>query len=100
MAVKYRLELSPAAMRDLKRLPRVVQREIAYKHLALIQSNPLKVGDCLVGALKGERSYHFGRKPEYRILYLVEDDFIIVTIVGTREGIYKRAQRRQHGISG
>lgn len=94
MAVKYRLELSPAARRDLKRLPRDVQREIAYEHLPLIQSNPLRVGDRLVGTLKGERSYRFGRKPEYRILYFVEGDLVIITIVGTREGIYKRARRR------
>jgi len=94
MSVKYRLELPSAARRDLKRLPRSVQWEIAYKYLPQIQSNPHGVGDYLVGALKGERSYHFGRKPEYRILYFVEDDLIIVTIVGTREGIYKRARRR------
>ena len=94
MATRYSLELSPAARRDLKRLPKDTQREIVYKHLPLIQTNPNKVGNRLVGALKGERSYHFGRKPEYRILYFVEDDFITVTIVGTREAIYKRAQRR------
>ena len=68
MANIYRLELAPAARRDFKRLPRDIQYEITYEHLPLIQSNPYKVGDCLVGTLKGERSYHFGRKPEYRLL--------------------------------
>jgi mRNA-degrading endonuclease RelE of RelBE toxin-antitoxin system len=49
----------------------------------------------LIGALKGERSYHFGRKPEYRIIYYIDNDLITVTIIGTREGIYKRAKRRK-----
>ncbi len=76
MAIEYVLELLPAARRDWKRMPRHVQKEIAYKHLPLIQSNPYKVGDYLIGTLKGERSYHFGRSPEYRILYFVEGDSI------------------------
>jgi len=48
-----------------------------------------------VGTFKGEHSYHFGRKPEYRIIFYVEDRSITVTIIGTREGIYKRAKRRK-----
>ena len=94
MAAKYRLELSPGAKRDLKRLPREVQWDIAYKHLPLIQRDPYKAGSYLVGTFKGVRSYHFGRKPEYRLLYFVEDDLVIVTVIGTREGIYRRARRR------
>jgi len=89
------LDISPAARRDLKRLPMEVQKEIVSTHLPAIQADPYRVGKLLVGALKGEKSYSFGRKPEYRILYFVEGDQITVTIMGTREGIYKRARRRR-----
>lgn len=89
------LEISPAAKRDLKRLPEKVQKEILFTHLPAIKANPYGVGRRLQGTLKGERSYRFGRKPEYRIIYFVEGGLIIVTIVGTREGIYKRAKRRR-----
>jgi mRNA-degrading endonuclease RelE of RelBE toxin-antitoxin system len=60
----YQLEISPAAKRDLKKLPNQVH-------------------------------YHFGRKPEYRIIYYLEDNVITVIIIGTREGIYKKAKRRK-----
>lgn len=89
------LELSPAARRDLKRLPRSIQQEILFTHLPAIKSNPYEVGSPLRGILKGERSYHFGRKPEYRIIYFIEGELITVTILGTRENIYKRAKRRR-----
>ena len=91
--MEYTLELSSAAKRDLKRLPNIIQREILFTHLPAIQSDPSGVGFPLRGTLKGERSYHFGRKPEYRIIYLVEEELITVTIIGSRENIYKRAKR-------
>lgn len=93
MSIEFTLELSPAARRDLKRLPNDVQREILFTHLPKIQSDPYVAGTPLDGALSGERCYHFGRKPEYRIVYLIEDKLITVTVIGTRENIYKRAKK-------
>ena len=91
---KFELDLSPAAMRDLKSLPLRTQKEIVENHLPIIRENPYLVGKPLVGVLHRERSYHFGRKPEYRIIYFVEDIVITVTLIGTREGIYKKAKKR------
>ena len=91
----YQLELSPAAKRDLKKLPNEIQKSIVFEHLASILENPFLSSKPLVGALKGERAYHFGRNPEYRIIYFVEQNLITVTIIGTRENIYKRAKRRK-----
>lgn len=61
------LLLSQAAQRDLKKLPRNIQKEIVCSHLPKIQANA-EVGVPLVGVLKGERAYHFGHRPEYRIV--------------------------------
>jgi mRNA-degrading endonuclease RelE of RelBE toxin-antitoxin system len=36
----YKLELSPAAKRDLKRLPLSIQKDIVFKHLPEIEKNP------------------------------------------------------------
>ena len=93
--MEFILELSPAAKRDLKKLPNDVQREILFTHLPVIKDDPYFTGIPLHGALEGERCYHFGRKPEYRIIYLIKDGLITVTIIGTREGIYKRAKRHR-----
>jgi mRNA-degrading endonuclease RelE of RelBE toxin-antitoxin system len=62
----FSLELSPAAKRDLKKLPRAVQEEIAFKHLPEIQGDPLSQSEPLLGTLKGERSYHFGYALEHK----------------------------------
>jgi len=91
----YRLEISPAAKRDLKKLPGPIQKKIVFEHLPKVEREPYVSSEPLIGTLKGERSYHFGRKPEYRIIYHIEDDLITVTIIGTREGIYKRAKRQK-----
>jgi mRNA-degrading endonuclease RelE of RelBE toxin-antitoxin system len=91
----YKLDLSPAARRDLKRLPLSIQKEIVFQHLPEIARDPFSKTKPLVGIFKGERSYHFGRKPEYRIIFYIEEDSITITIIGTREGIYKRAKRRK-----
>ena len=97
MEKKYRLLLAPAARRDLKKLPHHIQKQIVFEHLPEIECDPLGVGKPLFGALKGELSYHFGRKPEYRIIYFIENDLVVVTIIGSRENIYKRAKRRLSG---
>ncbi len=91
----YEIELSPAARRDLKSLPLRIQKEIVMDHLPIIRENPYYTGKPLVGALRKERSYHFGRKPEYRIIYFIEGKIITVTLIGTREGIYKKARKRR-----
>ncbi len=95
MDASYRLELSPAAHRDSKRLPKETQREIVMTHLPIIQAEPYASSLPLTGTLRGERSYHFGRKPEYRIIFYLDGQLIVVTIIGTREGVYKRAKRRK-----
>lgn len=91
---EYDLELSTAAKRDLKSLPLKIQKDIVMNHLAIIRERPYQTGKPLVGALHRERSYHFGRKPEYRIIYFIEKKVITVTLIGTREGVYKRVKRR------
>lgn len=91
---EFRLLISPAAHRDLKKLPPDIQKKVVYEHLPTIERDPFGVGHPLYGALKGELSYHFGRKPEYRIIYYVENELITVTIIGSRENLYKRARKR------
>jgi len=53
----------------------------------------------LLGTLKGERSYHFGRKPEYRIIFYPENNLITVTIIGTREVFTKEQNDERNSLS-
>ena len=89
------LEVSAAAQRDLKKLPPSIIEEILFKHLPLIKEDPFGHAKPLVGCLKGERSYSFGRRPEYRIVFFIEGNTITVTIIGSRENIYKAATKRR-----
>lgn len=57
MPVPFTLELSPAARRDLKRLPLSVQKDIVFEHLPAIEKDPFSISRPLFGALKGERFY-------------------------------------------
>jgi mRNA-degrading endonuclease RelE of RelBE toxin-antitoxin system len=67
---EFILELSPAAMRDYRQLPLQIQKDLVLVHLEKIKENPFKNGKPLLGALRNERSYHCGRKPEYRVILL------------------------------
>jgi mRNA-degrading endonuclease RelE of RelBE toxin-antitoxin system len=91
----YELELSTAAERDLKSLPGKVQHDVVMIHLPAIRENPFMKGKPLAGVLHNERAYHFGKRPEYRIIYYLEASLITVTVIGTREGIYKKAKKRK-----
>jgi len=93
--MSYEIKFSRRAARAMRKLPNKVQAEVLTTHLPKIASAPRDVGFSLRGKLKGEWSYHFGHHPEYRILYLIDDDeqLITVTTIGSREEIYKRAKR-------
>lgn len=90
----FEIELSTAARRDFRRLPRQVQDNLLNTHFPIIQASPHEVGGPLSGRLKGQRSYHFGHRPQYRIIYKIIGNQILISTIATREGVYKRAKRR------
>ena len=93
----YRIIPSSAAQRDLKKLPLQVRRVVFDKHLPKIAADPWTAGERLHGDLRGFWSYHLGHRPEYRILYTVEDKdkVVLIIFVGTRENAYEEARRRR-----
>ena len=76
----YRLEFVPSAVRDLEKAPPEVQRRLvrAIKHLA---SQPRPPG---ARALRGDRTGLRIRGGDYRILYEVDDEALVVTIGRSR----------------
>ena len=86
--MRYRIEISAAARKQLERLPEFVRRQIDGKILALAD-NPRPPGVVyLKGQLKGLLRIRSGN---YRILYRVEDDRLLVIIVqiGDRKDVYE-----------
>lgn len=91
----YKIEISSAVKKDIKNLPKNIQKKIDDA-FALLSSNP-QVGVGLSGEFNDYFSYHFKvSKVEYRIIYKIYESelVVLVVLVGTRENIYKQLKRR------
>jgi len=72
---RRRFNLLPTKIRD--RFLKVVER---------LYDDPLK-GVPLKGRLKGRRKIRVGK---YRLIYMIDNDHVVLLDVGLRESIYKR----------
>jgi mRNA interferase RelE/StbE len=84
----HRVELSPAAARQLKKLGRSAIQQIAAKIDSLADDPRPRGCEKLVGY---EGLYRV-RVGEYRIIYAVEDRLVLVVVlkIGSRADIYQR----------
>jgi mRNA interferase RelE/StbE len=84
----YTVELTPAARRDLKSLSKDVLKRVDAKILSLAK-NPRPHG---VKVLHGHVGFLRIRVGDYRIVYCVEDDRLVVLIVrvGHRRDVYRQ----------
>ncbi|MFQ4136030.1 type II toxin-antitoxin system RelE family toxin [Nodosilinea sp. PGN35] len=85
--MSYEVLIKPAAQRQLKKLPRAVQVDL----IALIErlaQDPRPPG-CK--KLKGRQSQYRVRLGDYRVIYSVEEEALIVRVikVGHRRDIYE-----------
>jgi mRNA interferase RelE/StbE len=85
---RYRIVFTPAAERVFVALSKDVQRRIDQRLLAL-QDNPRPAG---IKALKGDAGIYRLRVGDYRVLYKVHDDQVVVVIVavGHRREVYRK----------
>jgi mRNA interferase RelE/StbE len=84
--VTYRIEFTPLARRQIKKLPREVQKRI-IERVEELASNPRPAG--VKKLVSGENLYRV-RVGEYRAIYQIRDRELIVVIVkvGHRREIY------------
>jgi mRNA interferase RelE/StbE len=85
--VTYRIELRPAAIRALKKLDPPIRRRIQGA-ITLLAEDPRPPA---ARTLRGRPGFRV-RVGDYRILYAVEDDvlLIVVVTVGHRRDVYDR----------
>lgn len=83
----YSYEFKPQAVQDIKKLPKVTQRRI-IKKLDFYTSckNPLSFADKLIHFEIGSYRFRIG---DYRVIFDVEDDRIIILTLGHRKEVYK-----------
>jgi mRNA interferase RelE/StbE len=85
--VTYRVEVRPAAERALGRIDRHVRPRIRGA-IALLAQDPRPPASR---KLKGREGYRV-RIGDYRILYVIHDDVLLVVVVtlGHRRNVYER----------
>ncbi|TAH17731.1 MAG: hypothetical protein EAZ08_12930 [Cytophagales bacterium] len=69
--MKYNIKFKTAFKKLAKKLPKNIQED-TLNIADQLQQKQVK-GDILTGNWKGFLSYHFHRKPEYRIVYITYD---------------------------
>lgn len=87
----FQLVITPSAKRSVKKLSKVLRKEIIKQTQALKQ-NPY-LGEKLSGPLHFLYSFHIKFKgKEYRLAYTIDSfkKLIIIHLVGSREGFYER----------
>ena len=83
---KYKIEIKKSAAKEIERLPSRDIKSVLEK-ISALSENP-RPYDCK--KLSAEEKYRI-RSGNYRILYLIEDDVLIVYIVkvGHRRDVYR-----------
>lgn len=84
----YRVEFSAAARRDIAKLPQRIACAALEFCAGPLAENPHRVGKPLIGDLAGLYS---ARRGEYRIVYAIDDDTVLVEIayVRRRADVYR-----------
>jgi len=86
--VSYRVALTPGARRQLSGLPRPAQVRVAAK-ISDLSQDPRPSG---VRKLSGEEELYRIRVGDYRVIYGIDDEVLVVLVVkvGDRKEVYRR----------
>ncbi len=85
--MSYQVEITPAAQHMIKKLPKNVQQRI-IEQLEALAVDPRPVG---VIKLAAEENLYRVRVGDYRIVYEIQDDIllILITKIGHRKDVYR-----------
>ena len=89
----YRVEVAPAAERDLRKLDAHVRKQV-IREMLLLEENPRPHG---VEKLElKEKLYRIAVGPgkNYRVIYQIRDEVLLVLVVkvGNRKEVYRRVK--------
>ena len=83
----YSYEFTPQALKDLKKLPRNVQRTIIKKIDFFIASGkPLTFANHLINLDIGQYRFRIG---DYRVIFDLVDETLVILTIGHRKEIYR-----------
>lgn len=83
----YTYEFTPLALKELKKLPKDWQKKIVQKLDYFISSRkPLSFATHLINYEIGQYRFRIG---DYRVIFDLEDEVLVILSVGHRREIYK-----------
>ena len=86
----YRYEFTAKALKQLEKLPVNIQKRIIKKlDFYCQQKNLLRFADFLIDYHLGDHRFRVG---DYRVVFDIEGEVIIILIVGHRREIYKKGR--------
>lgn len=80
-----RIEYKASVLHDLRKLDKAVAHRILDDLEAALSEDPHQ-GELLSGQFKGLRKYRIG---EYRVIYSIEKDRVLVLRIGHRSTVYR-----------
>ena len=83
----YHPDVSDDIARILVNIRRVIQRAIEER----LGSDPVKFGDPLKRNLRGYRKLRVG---DYRVIYRIDGQNIVVLMIGHRKDVYDKVEQR------
>ena len=87
----YKIIYHPEIPGDLSRIPRNIKDTIRRAIETRLIPNPYLTGEPLRQSLKGHRKL---RVSDYRVIYRIQDDEIIVLKIGHRKEVYSKVFSR------
>ncbi len=86
--MKYIIEFRPAVLKSVKRFPKRDLVKIKKKIDDLSENVP----DPAMAKMKGNNPFHKVRSGDYRIIYEIHDDKLVILVVkiGHRKDVYKK----------
>lgn len=85
--MKYRIEVKRSAAKAIKKIPKPDRKRISEKIDSLAEELPSPE----ITKLKGDNPFHRVRVGDYRIIYEIQDEVLVILIVkvGHRKDIYR-----------
>lgn len=87
----FRLLYHPLVSEDIKGIPRNLKNRISRAIEKKVLTDPVRAGRPLRQSLVGHRKMRVG---DYRIIYRLELDAIIVLKIGHRKDVYEKVTAR------
>jgi len=86
--MQYSVEFRPSVLKDLKRFPKRDLAKIKKK----IEEIGINLPSLSTTKMKGNNSFHKIRSGDYRIIYEIHDDKLVILVVkiGHRKDVYKK----------